>query len=236
MCAMRSRIAVLASGGGSNLQAILDYFERLGERRGGDVVLVTSDRPDAGALERASKHGITNAVHSTPKQPDAAKLGDLLAEHSVDLIVLAGYLKLIPSDVVAKYEGRVINVHPSLLPAFGGSGMYGQRVHRAVIESGARVSGVTVHFVDDVYDRGRIIAQWPVPVFASDDAEALAARVLRVEHLLFPRVVDAVASGRTKFDTPAAANGVPIDTLPSFTLLSHEDPRLAENIELALGC
>src|SRR6185436_1036035 len=95
------------------------------------------------------------------------------------------------------FTGRIVNVHPALLPAFGGPGMYGQRVHQAVIESGARVSGVTAHFVDEVYDSGPIIAQWPVPVFPSDDATSLAARVLRVEHLVYPRVVDAVAAGRT---------------------------------------
>ena len=233
---MRSRIAVLASGGGSNLQAILEYLERLGDRRGGDVVLVASDRPDAGALERASRYNVMSTVHSTAKRPDAAKLGELLDQHEIDLIVLAGYLKLIPSEVVAKHEGRIINVHPALLPAFGGPGMYGQRVHHAVIEAGVRVSGVTVHFVDDVYDRGRIIAQWPVPVFPSDDAGTLAARVLRVEHLVFPRVVDAVASGRRIFNAPAASSDTIIDARPAFTLLSHEDPRLAENIELALGC
>jgi formyltetrahydrofolate-dependent phosphoribosylglycinamide formyltransferase len=233
---MRSRIAVLASGGGSNLQAILEHFDRLGERRGGDVVLVASDRSDAGALERASRHGIMATVHATAKRPDRPALAEVLEQHHVDLVVLAGYLKLIPRDVVAKYDGRIINVHPSLLPAFGGPGMYGQRVHHAVIEAGVRVSGVTVHSVDEVYDRGRIIAQWPVPVFPSDDAGTLAARVLRVEHLLFPRVVDAIAAGRTTFTTPAATADAIVDARPAFTLLSHEDSRLAENIELALGC
>jgi len=233
---MRSRIAVLASGGGSNLQAILEHFDRLGDRRGGDVVVVASDRVNAGALERASRHGIMGTVHRTAKRPDAAHLGDILDQHHVDLVVLAGYLKLIPPEVVATYEGRIVNVHPSLLPAFGGPGMYGPRVHHAVIDSGARVSGVTVHSVDEVYDRGKIIAQWPVPVFPSDDAGTLAARVLRVEHLFFPRVVDAIASGRTVFNTPAASGDTIIDVRPSFTLLSHEDSRLAENIELALGC
>jgi phosphoribosylglycinamide formyltransferase-1 len=232
---MRSRIAVLASGGGSNLQAILEYFDRLGDRRGGDVVLVVSDRTDAGALERASRHGIMASTHATAKRPDLTALADLLEQHAIDLVVLSGYLKLIPPDVVAKYEGRIINVHPSLLPAFGGFGMYGQRVHRAVIEAGVRVSGVTVHYADAVYDRGRIIAQWPVPVFSSDDASTLAARVLRVEHLVFPRVVDAIASGRPIFNAGAITPDAIIDVRPSFTLLSHEDPRLAENIDLALG-
>lgn len=233
---MRSRIAVLASGGGSNLQAILEHFDRLGERRGGDVVLVASDRSNAGALERAARHAVTATLHSTPKWPAAPALGDLLGQHEIDLVVLAGYLKLIPPDVVARYNGRIINVHPSLLPAFGGPGMYGQRVHHAVIDAGVRVSGVTVHSVDEVYDHGKIIAQWPVPVFPSDDAGTLAARVLRVEHVFFPRVVDAIASGRTIFNTPAASPDAIIDARPAFTLLSHEDSRLAENIELALGC
>jgi phosphoribosylglycinamide formyltransferase 1 len=234
---MTSRIGVLASGGGSNLQAILDYLERLGNRRGGDVALVVSDRTDAGALERAARREIAFAVHAAPKNAEARPLRALLEQHEIDLVVLAGYLRLVPPDVVAAYRGRIINVHPALLPAFGGAGMYGQRVHHAVIEAGVRVTGVTVHFVDDAYDRGRIIAQWPVPVFASDGAGTLAARVLRVEHLIYPRVVDAVASGRTTLETAiTAGTDTLVDVRPSFTLLSHEDSRLAENIDLALGC
>ncbi len=235
--AMSSRIAVLASGGGSNLQAILDHFDRLGEKRAGNVVVVASSKADAGALARAAQRDIPTATLASDKFPRGATLATLLDEHEVDLIVLAGYLRLIPSDVVARFSGRIINVHPSLLPAFGGDGMFGQRVHRAVLESGARVTGVTVHFVDDIYDRGRIIAQWPVPVFASDDAQTLAARVLRVEHLVYPRVVDAVAAGRTTLENCGMEISTAlIDSRPSFTLLPHEDSRLAENIELALGC
>ena len=236
MPAMSSRIAVLASGGGSNLQAILEHFERLGERRGGDVVLVASDRENAGALERATRRGIPIGLLPGKTRP-GADLDALLHEHAVDLVVLTGYLKLIPQPVVARFAGRIINVHPALLPAFGGPGMYGQRVHHAVIDSGARVTGVTVHFVDEVYDNGRIIAQWPVPVFPADDAGTLAARVLRVEHLVYPRVVDAVASGRTTLTNCAmGATDAIIDVRPSFTLLPHEDSRLAENIELSFGC
>lgn len=229
---MRARVAVLASGGGSNLQAIIDHFDWLGERRGGDVVLVASNSATAGALERAQRHGIASAVIS-----DATPVDALLAEHEVDIIALAGYLKLVPAAVVDAFEGRIINVHPALLPAFGGPGMYGQRVHRAVIAAGVRVTGVTAHFIDDQYDRGRIIMQWPVPVFSSDDAGTLAARVLRVEHLVYPRVVDAVAAGRTTLAMcgDALGSGV-VDVRPSFTLLPHEDSRLAENIALALGC
>jgi formyltetrahydrofolate-dependent phosphoribosylglycinamide formyltransferase len=233
---MKSRIAVLASGGGSNLQAIIDHLDQLGPRRGGDVVLVASNRSDAGALERAARREIPVAVLASAKEPEGAHLDGLLVEHQVDLMVLAGYLKLVPRDVVAKYHGRIVNVHPALLPAFGGPGMYGQRVHHAVIESGARVTGVTAHFVDEQYDRGRIIAQWPVPVFGSDDAGTLAARVLRVEHLLYPRVVDAVAAGRMTLENCGTIGSAFIDARPSFTLLSHDESRLAENIELALGC
>lgn len=234
---MRSRVAVLASGGGSNLQCILEYFRALADRRGGDVVVVASDRARAGALERAARHDVPGVVLATPDHPRGATLGDVLDEHSVDVIVLAGYLRLVPREIVRKYEGRIVNVHPALLPAFGGPGMYGKRVHRAVIESGARVTGVTAHFIDEVYDRGRIIAQWPVPVFPNDDVDTLATRVLRVEHLMFPRVVDAVASGRTTLSNyTMPGNAMPVDALPSFTLLPHEDSRLAENIELALGC
>jgi formyltetrahydrofolate-dependent phosphoribosylglycinamide formyltransferase len=235
---MRSRIAVLASGGGSNLQAIIDHFERLGERRGGDIVFVASDRSKAGALERAARHHIPFGALATAARPDGLSLDDVLEQHHIDLIVLTGYLRLVPATVVARFTGRIINVHPALLPAFGGQGMYGQRVHRAVIDAGVRVTGVTAHFADtEEYDRGRIIAQWPVPVFANDDAGTLGARVLRVEHLVFPRVVDAVASGRT---TPTNCVLEPSDTIvdvrPSFTLLPHDDSRLAENIDLALGC
>jgi formyltetrahydrofolate-dependent phosphoribosylglycinamide formyltransferase len=233
---MRSRVAVLASGGGSNLQAILEHFAWLGDRRGGDVVLVASNRPDAGALERASRASVDSAVVTDDSANGVSSLNGLLERHNADLVVLAGYLKLVPADVVARYRGRIVNVHPALLPAFGGAGMYGQRVHRAVLAAGVRVTGVTAHFVDDEYDRGRIIAQWPVPVFASDDAGTLAARVLRVEHLVFPRVVDAVAAGRTTLANCGTTIGALVDTRPAFTLLPHEDSRLAENIELALGC
>ncbi|HTI62356.1 MAG TPA: phosphoribosylglycinamide formyltransferase [Gemmatimonadaceae bacterium] len=230
---MHSRIAVLASGGGSNLQAVLDYFDVLGDRRAGEVVLVASNRDDAGALARATRREIATAVLASGAP---AELDEVLTANAIDLVVLAGYVRLVPTEIVAKYEGRIVNIHPALLPAFGGPGMYGQRVHRAVIESGARVSGATVHFVNESYDRGRIIAQWPVPVFASDDPGTLAARVLRVEHLLYPRVVQGVAGGRFTLQNCVAAGMEFVDSRPAFTLLSHEDSRLAENIELALGC
>jgi phosphoribosylglycinamide formyltransferase-1 len=187
----RARIAVLASGGGSNLLALLDHFAALDERRAGDVVLVVSNRREAGALERARAAGIETAVISA----DGAELEALLAAHDIDLLVLAGYLKFVPVAVTRRYAGRIVNVHPALLPQFGGPGMYGARVHRAVLAARATSSGPTVHFVDEEYDHGAVIAQWRVPVHPTDDEHTLAARVLRAEHLLYPRVIQAVAAG-----------------------------------------
>lgn len=192
---MPTRIAVLASGRGSNLRALLAHLDALGDRRGGDVVLVASDRADAGALALARGRSI---AAETIAGGDERTLRDVLGRHRAELLVLAGYLRLVPGSVVREYTGRVVNVHPALLPMFGGAGMYGERVHRAVLASGARVSGATVHFVDEAYDRGAIIAQWPVPVFADDTPHTLAARVLRAEHQLLPRVVDGVAAGRVR--------------------------------------
>ena len=194
----RTRIGVLASGGGSNLQAILDHFAALGDARAGDVVLVASNNRDAGALARAERAAIPRAVLRSLRAPEGVELAPLLAEHRIGLVVLAGYMRLIPPDVTHEFRGRMLNVHPALLPAFGGPGMYGDRVHRAVIAAGARESGPTVHFVDDVYDHGPVIAQWPVPVLPGDDERTLAARVLEAEHRLYPRVVDAVSAGRVR--------------------------------------
>ena len=203
---MMTRIGVLASGGGSNLGAILDHLDRLGPRRAGEVVLVASNVAAAKALDRARQRGIpAHALDST--DPDRS-LAELLQRHRVELLVLAGYLKLVPAPIVERFRGRIINVHPSLLPAHGGPGMYGQRVHRAVLDAGERWSGVTVHFVDEHYDRGAIIAQWPVPVRPDDTPASLAARVLRVEHAIYPRVVDAVAAGRIRLDADGRVRGV----------------------------
>lgn len=185
---MSYRVAVCVSGGGSNLQALLD---RLRGEEPARVVLVLSNRADAGALERARQAGIPAEVLADPA--DASEWITRLGRRDVDLVVLAGYLKLVPPGVVQKYAGRIINVHPALLPAFGGPGMYGQRVHEAVIASGAAESGPTVHLVDEVYDRGAIVAQRRVPVLPGDTPATLAARVLDEEHRLLPDAVLAAA-------------------------------------------
>ena len=188
---MSMRIAVFASGGGSNLQALIDAFN--GERAtNARVALVISDRPCA-ALERADTAGIERVVIPVRGvEPDEIALATLVALESaaIEVVALAGYLRLIPAPVVERFRGRIVNIHPALLPAFGGPGMYGMRVHEAVIRAGTRVSGVTVHHVDEAYDEGRPVAQWPVPVLGDDSAETLAARVLRVEHLLYPIAIE----------------------------------------------
>lgn len=230
---MPARIAVLASGGGTNLQALADYLDTLGTRRGGEIVLVASDRSSAHALERARARGIATRTLVTRANPAGVELAAALAEHDVDLVVLAGYLRLVPADVVRRWAGRIVNVHPALLPAFGGAGMYGQRVHQAVLDAGMKVTGVTVHFVDEVYDRGTIIAQWPVPVLAGDDAQTLGARVLRVEHLLFPRAVDAVAAGRITAER-CRAGYAHLTGGAAFTLGATDDACLADIITRAL--
>ena len=188
---MPSRLAVLASGRGSNLQAIIEHFDSLARERVATVVLVASNRADAPALLLAETASIDIAHFNA--NDDGSELLELLRKFRIDLVVLAGYLKRIPPRVIREYAGRIMNIHPALLPAFGGEGMYGARVHEAVIASGAEETGVTVHLVDDEYDRGPIIAQWRVPVEKSDSADSLAARVLNVEHTVYPRAVEMVA-------------------------------------------
>jgi phosphoribosylglycinamide formyltransferase-1 len=176
------RVAVLVSGGGTNLQALLDALQQSPVAR---VTRVISNRPDAGALGRARQAAVPTTVLQNPAAADEL----LAALADAELVVLAGYVKLVPAPVVSRFRGRMINIHPALLPDFGGTGMYGHHVHAAVLASGATESGATVHFVDEEFDRGEIIAQERVPVSPTDTPESLAARVLEAEHRLLPRVV-----------------------------------------------
>lgn len=201
---MSLRLAVFASGSGSNLQALLDRFHQK-RSEAARIVLVVSDRESAGALDRARKANLETVVIPVIGRPIDYVARETLASldgADVDLIALAGYLRLVPPAVVRHYRNRIINIHPALLPAFGGKGMFGMRVHRAVIESGATVTGVTIHLVDEKYDEGQIVAQWPVPVLPDDSAERLAARVLQVEHLLYPAAIEALARSRVAGDPP----------------------------------
>ena len=228
----RSQIAVLASGGGSNLQALIDHFAALGPQRAGDVVLVASDREEAPALHRAHAAGI-EALALNAKARTTGLLHELTSR-GVMQVVLAGYLQLVPLEVVQAFRGRIVNVHPALLPAFGGRGMYGERVHSAVLASGARISGPTVHFVDEVYDHGAIVAQWPVPVSPNDSIASLAARVLAVEHLLYPRVVHAVCCGRIRLGDDGRVSGAPpLESAAAFSMGDYV--RLRQSLDQWLG-
>jgi phosphoribosylaminoimidazolecarboxamide formyltransferase/IMP cyclohydrolase len=193
--------AVFASGSGTNLQALLDHETPNGPYR---IVVFISDREGAGAFERAESAGrVARVIGVTGRPSDevATETLALLESLEVGAIFLAGYLRLIPPAVVAAYPRRILNIHPARLPAFGGKGMFGEHVHEAVLASGAEVSGATVHYVDEEYDNGIIVGQWSVRVLPDDDVSSLAARVLSVEHRLYPAVADHVceawAEGRT---------------------------------------
>lgn len=215
-----ARLAVFASGGGTNLQALLDHFNAR-ESAIARVALVISNRDGVHALERAERAGVSwRVINPDLAGADAAEAEMLnaLVTSGIDLVALAGYLKRVPPRVVARYSGRIVNIHPALLPSFGGAGMYGMRVHRAVLDSGARVSGVSIHLVDDRYDEGHVLAQWPVPVHPGDTPESLAARVLEVEHLIYPVAIEALLPG-----------GPPAEREPpeSFELVDTARPRRA---------
>jgi phosphoribosylglycinamide formyltransferase 1 len=201
---MPMHVAVAVSGRGTNLEALL---RSLGPGAPARVVLVLSNRADAPALERAAERGI--ATVTLRDHADGREWLSALERHGVELLVLAGYVKLVPAEVVERYRGRILNVHPALLPAFGGQGMYGRRVHEAVLASGARESGATVHLVDEVYDRGAILGQARVPVLPGDDPETLAARVLEVEHRLLPAAVLAAAAAGRPVPIPEFAESNP---------------------------
>ncbi len=195
-------IAVFVSGKGSNLRAIHDAIVQgtLDAR----ICLVLGSRPDAPALDWAASEGIpTGVISHRSDDTDSAILG-LLEEHGADSIALAGYLKLVPPAVVRAFQHRMLNIHPALLPAFGGSGMYGRHVHEAVLAAGVKVSGATVHVVDEEYDRGPIVMQECVPVLEDDTASTLASRVLEVEHRLFPRALQLFAENRVNIENGKA--------------------------------
>jgi phosphoribosylglycinamide formyltransferase-1 len=182
------RIAVAISGRGSNLEALLNAVRT---DAAAEIVVVLSDRPEAAGLSLARAWKIPTEVLSNPG--DSALWLSLLERYRVELVVLAGYVKLVPPQVIAAYRGRILNIHPALLPSFGGKGMYGHRVHEAVLASGATESGATVHLVDEVYDHGSVLGQMRVPVLPNDTADRLARRVLEAEHRLLPAVVLAAA-------------------------------------------
>lgn len=191
------KIAVLVSGGGTNLQAIIDA-ERSGGIKSGEVVLVVSDNPNAYALTRAADAGIKTAVVDKKaigdRQAFEEKLIELLEENGVELIVLAGFLRILSESFTSRYPERILNVHPALIPSFCGKGYYGLRVHEAALAYGVKVTGATVHYVNEVPDGGRIIMQKAVEVEEGDTPEILQQRVMRqAEWVILPASCEKVA-------------------------------------------
>lgn len=193
------RIAVFASGSGSDFQSVIDADER---EPFCEISLLVASKAGIGAVDRAEKHGIAHIVCSKKDFSSAEEMGErLIAEcraRGIDYIVLAGYLSMVPENLIRAYPDAIINIHPSLIPAFCGKGFYGLNVHRAAVGYGVKISGLTVHFVDEQYDSGAIILQRAVPVADDDTPESLQARILEEEHRALPEAVRLLTTGRLK--------------------------------------
>ena len=193
----KARIAVLVSGGGTNLRALLDSQAR-GELAHGEICLVVSSQPGAYALERAAKAGVDGHVVSRKQAGSQAAfeagISALLKEYNIDLIILAGFMSILSADFTSQWPERIINVHPALIPSFCGKGFYGLKVHEAALEKGVKVTGATVHFVNEIPDGGRILLQKAVEILDDDTAETLQRRVMeQAEWILLPRAAELVS-------------------------------------------
>lgn len=217
-------VAVLASGGGSNLQALLDHSTSAD--RGWTVRLVVVNR-EAGAADRARAVGIPVRIISTKGRTDQEISRETLAafdEHGIDVVLLAGYLRRIPPEVTRRFAGRILNIHPALLPEFGGRGMYGMNVHRAVAESDVAMTGATVHFVNEAYDEGSVLAQWQIARHPGDTPADIAARVLEVEHRLYPAAVDHLCSALRADIIPGRMADIRLDEPPDVDRTENSPP------------
>ena len=193
-------LGVFASGRGTNFRAILEAVRE--GRLDAEVKVLISNKENAGALSIAMENGIPTSVISRQnfdsRESFVKALLSTLEKYSVNFIALAGYMKKVPPEVISAYHNRILNIHPALLPSFCGKGMYGEHVHRAVLQQGCKVTGVTVHLVDEIYDHGPIVAQQCVPVKEDDTPESLAARVLQVEHEIYAKALQLFAEERVK--------------------------------------
>lgn len=183
------KIAIFASGSGSNAERITNYFLH---RKIAEVCLILTNNPSAGVLKRAKKLGIQTVIFNRIEFSQSDKINELLMSYDIDLVVLAGFLWLVPGSILNSFAYRIINIHPALLPKYGGKGMYGERVHEAVIESGDTKSGITIHYVNEKYDEGQIIFQAEVVVDTVDTAESLAAKIHELEYAHFPVVIEEI--------------------------------------------
>lgn len=181
------RIAIFASGNGSNAENVINYFQQC--RCGGEVALVVCNKPDAAVLDRAARLGVDARVMPRADINDVDKMTALLDEYGIDVIVLAGFLLMVPSFLIERYRHRIVNIHPSLLPKYGGKGMYGRHIHEAVVAAGEKETGITVHFVSEGCDEGEVIFQASVPVAENDTPADVEAKIHELERLHFPRVI-----------------------------------------------
>ena len=183
------KIAILASGSGSNAENIANYF------KGSDyaeVSFIIANNPDAYVIERAKRLGIECAVVTKTQFMEADSIIDMLKERDIDFVVLAGFLLLVPAKLIQAYPGRIVNIHPALLPKHGGKGMYGDRVHKAVVESGDTESGITIHLIDEQYDKGTTFFQAKCPVLPTDTPDDVATKVHALEYEHFPHVIEEI--------------------------------------------
>lgn len=189
MLKKKNNVAIFASGSGTNAQNMIEYFRNHDAIK---ISLIVSNNPDAFVLKRAEKEKMPKVILSGKDWEEKGKAAKVLQDHQIDFIVLAGYLRLLPSWLIRQFPGKIVNIHPALLPAYGGKGMYGEHVHRAVIASGDKQSGISIHLVNEEYDKGAIIFQARCPVLPSDTPETLAARIHELEYEHYPRVVEKV--------------------------------------------
>lgn len=180
------KIAIFASGSGTNAENLINYFSN---EKSATVSLVLTNKPDAYVLERARKLSVRTEIFDRTDFYNSGRVLEILKKEEINFIVLAGFLWLVPDEIIAEYRGRIVNIHPALLPDYGGKGMYGSRVHKAVIANGEMKSGITIHFVNDIYDGGDIIFQASCDVDREDNPDSLAQKIHKLEYKHFPRVI-----------------------------------------------
>lgn len=186
------RIAIFASGSGSNAQRIIEHFNESNEA---EVTIILSNRPDAYVLERADNHEIPTHVFDREEFYQSDRVVKLLQNLKIDLVVLAGFLWLIPDNLLVAFPRRIINIHPALLPKYGGKGMYGDKVHQAVMDAGETESGITIHYIDEVYDNGDIIYQAQFKIDPDDNLDMIRYKAQQLEHLHYPRIIEKLLAG-----------------------------------------